>query len=117
MSPGVATWQEFKAQAIKIAEAPLGPGAPRFGTTTSNEHSFDISDGGAYALRKLGPRGYRQAAAATFAALAKKFGTTDPSHWRDKRLMYDVSAQGAGSAPPLPFFDRGTWEQIVEVGP
>jgi hypothetical protein len=31
--------------------------------------------------------------------------------------MYDVTAQGAGQAPPLPFFDRGTWEQIVELGP
>ena len=33
------------------------------------------------------------------------------------RRMYKVTAQGAGSAPPLPFFDRGTWEQIVELSP
>jgi hypothetical protein len=31
--------------------------------------------------------------------------------------MFDTSSQGAGSFPPLPFFDRGTWQQIVELGP
>jgi hypothetical protein len=31
--------------------------------------------------------------------------------------MYDVSAQGAAGAPELPFFDRGTWEQSVGLGP
>jgi hypothetical protein len=31
--------------------------------------------------------------------------------------MYDVAAQGAGSPPALPFFDRGTYEQIIELSP
>lgn len=35
--------------------------------------------------------------------------------WRTPRAMYDVSAQGAGSPPELPFYDRGTYEQIVEL--
>ena len=30
--------------------------------------------------------------------------------------MYEVGAQGAGSSPDLPFFDRGTWEQSVALG-
>jgi hypothetical protein len=80
-------------------------------------HVFDITDPQAYALRTLGPEGYRRAASAAAEALAQRFGSTDPAAWRDKRAMYDVTAQGAGQAPPLPFFDRGTWEQIVELGP
>ena len=31
--------------------------------------------------------------------------------------MYDVTAQGAAATPELPFFDRGTWEQSVGLGP
>jgi len=31
--------------------------------------------------------------------------------------MYEMTAQGAAAIPELPFFDRGTWEQFVEVGP
>ncbi len=60
---------------------------------------------------------FRAAAASVHATLAEKFGTADVGRWREKRKLYDVAAQGAGSAPELPFFDRGTWEQFVEVGP
>ena len=31
--------------------------------------------------------------------------------------MYEVAAQGAASVDDLPFFDRGTWEQSVMLGP
>jgi hypothetical protein len=31
--------------------------------------------------------------------------------------MYEPEAQGAGSFDPFPFYDRGTWQQIVELGP
>jgi hypothetical protein len=31
--------------------------------------------------------------------------------------MYEVSAQGAAAIPELPFYDRGTWEQSVALGP
>ena len=31
--------------------------------------------------------------------------------------MYSESALGAESPPPMPFFDRGTFEQVVELGP
>jgi hypothetical protein len=29
--------------------------------------------------------------------------------------MYSWTLQGVGNPPPLPFFDRGTWEQLVEL--
>jgi len=71
-----------------------------------------------YALRTLAPnKGFREAADTAFTALEKKFGTKDPAGWRDKREMYKYMIQGAGDPPPLPFYDRGTWEQIIEVGP
>ena len=78
---------------------------------------FDITNGEAFALRTLSPSGYRRAAAATFTALAKRFGTEDIGTWREPRRMYELDVQGAGSAPDLPFFDRGTWEQSVALGP
>ena len=36
--------------------------------------------------------------------------------WRKPRRMYEPEAQGAGS-DPFPFYDSGTWQQIVELGP
>jgi len=117
IDPGVATWLEFKRQAAAIALGRLGDGAKRFDGSPSRSHEYDISPGAAYALRSLKTAEYRTAAAAAHAKLAERFGTTDATAWRDPRKMYDVGAQGAASAPELPFFDRGTWEQVVEVGP
>ena len=119
VSAGVATWETFKDEAERIALAKLGglEEAEGLAGETSTSHEFDISNGEAYALRTLTPREYRSAAIATLTALEERFKSSSPDDWRTRRLMYDVSAQGAGSAPPLPFFDRGTWEQLVEVGP
>ncbi len=117
VEPGVAAWQAFKAAAAEQAGARFGTAWQGFGMKPGTSHVFDITDPQAYALRTLDPEGYRRAARTAFEALAQRFGSTDPGAWRDKRATYDVSAQGAGQAPPLPFFDRGTWEQIVELGP
>ena len=68
-------------------------------------------------LRTLSARGYRRAAAAAYNALVKRFNSGDPAAWREPRLMYEPEAQGAGSFDPFPFYDRGTWQQIVELGP
>jgi penicillin amidase len=116
VDPGVAIWEQVKDDAETVALAPVGGKAaePLAGGTGSS-HVFDISNGEAYALRTLSVGRLRRAAEATFAALAKRFGTDDVARWREPRRMYDVSAQGAGSAPPLPFFDRGTWEQFIEL--
>ena len=49
--------------------------------------------------------------------LARRFGSATPSAWREPRRMYDVEIQGAADKPQLPFFDRGTWQQSVGLGP
>ncbi|MCK9250704.1 MAG: penicillin acylase family protein [Solirubrobacteraceae bacterium] len=117
VDPGVATWEAFKAEAARIATAPLGPGADEFRDDASDVHQFDVTLREAYALRTLRTPGYRQAAAATFDVMAKRFGTDDPTAWREPRRMVDVEVQGAMQPDPLPFFDRGTWEHIVELEP
>jgi penicillin amidase len=117
VDPGVAAWQTFKDQLQAIALAPLGPAGQLIGGGEPNdEHTFDVDLGQAYALRTLKPPAWRRAAAATFAALAKRFGTSDPTHWRDKRALFPQSSLGAEQPPDMPFFDRGTFEQVVELG-
>ena len=126
VEPGVAIWEEFKDQMEARALRRLGVRTPidKLGDasrellgTPGHSHEYDITDGEAYALQHTTGRGIRAAARATFAVLADRFKTPDVAKWRDKRKIYDVASQGAGSAPELPFFDRGTWEQFVEVGP
>jgi penicillin G amidase len=122
VSPGVAVWEEFKDQAERIALWSLAKRAPGPGTLAlagnpGTSHAFDISNGEAYALRTLRLRALRLAAERTHEKLAGRFGSPNPDNWREPRKMYDVSAQGAASTPELPFFDRGTWEQSVGLGP
>jgi hypothetical protein len=31
--------------------------------------------------------------------------------------MYDFQGLAAAQPPPLPFFDRGSYEQFIETGP
>jgi penicillin amidase len=117
VAPGVAAWQELKDQLQKLALAPLGAAGELIGGGEPNsEHVFDVNIGQAYALRTLGPAAWRRAAVATFAALTKQFNSSDPSKWRGPRAMFPQSALGAESPPPMPFFDRGTFEQVVELG-
>jgi acyl-homoserine lactone acylase PvdQ len=117
VDPGVATWVEFKKQAEAIALGRYGNGRKNLSGSNSTSHVFDIQNGPSYALQHLRPRSLAKAADRTGAALTARFGTGDTGRWREPRRMYDVSAQGAAAAPELPFFDRGTWEQSVAVGP
>ena len=120
VDPGVAIWEVFKDRARKFAVRKLGvplEATEHVSGKTGLSHEFDITNGEAYALRTLSPAGYRVAAADTYVILSKRFGTEDISRWREPRRMYKVTAQGAGKAPELPFFDRGTWEQLIEVAP
>ena len=120
VDPGVAIWETFKDEAEKIALSKLTPeagAASDLAGSTSTSHEFDITNGEAFALRTLGTAELRRAADATFAALAARFETEDVARWREERKMYDMTAQGAASPPELPFFDRGTYEQLVELGP
>ena len=84
---------------------------------TGSSHEFDITNGEAVALRMLSARHYGRAADAAAAALAERFGSPDPASWREPRRIYEVVAMGAGSVDDIPFFDRGTWEQSVLLGP
>ena len=117
IDPGASAWQAFKRAIADVGTAPLGAGAKRFEDKPGTSHVFDITDKQAYGLRTLKPAGYQEAATVAFAALQKQFNSTDPAKWRAPRTMYKVAAQGAGQAPPLPFFDRGTFEQLIELGP
>jgi acyl-homoserine lactone acylase PvdQ len=118
VNPGVAAWQTLKNQLQGIALAPLGAAGSLIGGGEPNdEHVFDVDLGQAYALRTLGPRAWRKAAAVTFQILYHRFGSTSPNAWREPRAMFSQSAMGAEQPPPMPFFDRGTFEQLVELGP
>lgn len=117
VDPGVATWEAFKEEAAKEATAPLGKGADLFEMKPGNSHAFDITDREAYGLRTLSPGGYRRVAGVVAGQMAQRFGSPDPARWRAPRAMYDTVIQGAEQPPPLPFFDRGTWEQVVELSP
>ena len=117
VDPGVAAWQELKDQLQRLALAPLGRAGQLIGGGEPNdEHVFDVNIGQAYALRTLRPAGWRRAAAATYAALVKRSGSSDPSKWRAPRAMFPQTELGAEQPPPMPFFDRGTFEQVVELG-
>jgi hypothetical protein len=118
VAQGVDAWQTFKDQLQKLALAPLGPAGQLIGGgEPNNEHVFDVNIGQAYALRTLWPGDWRRAAAATFDVLAARYHSADPSSWRAHRAMVSQTALGAEKPPPLPYFDRGTFEQVVELGP
>lgn len=114
---GVAIWEEFKTQMELIVLRRLGSGAKPLLGGTSASHEYDMTPGEALALRELRPRAYASAAISTGKVLSEKFGSADPSAWRPPRLMYEITAQGAGSPPePFPFFDRGTFTESLALG-
>ena len=118
VDPGVGAWQTFKDKLQALALAPLGAAGRLIdGGEPNDEHVFDVNIGQAYALRSVGPRGWRRAAAAAFTSLVQQFHSTSPATWREPRAMFKQSAFGAEQPPPMPFFDRGTFEQVVELGP
>ena len=122
VDPGVAAWEEFKTQAALIAihglkPGPLGPGTKDLSGTPGKSHEFDITLGEAYAFRTLKSAGLRLAAERAAAALAKRFKSASPAAWREPRRMYEMGAQGAASPPDLKFFDRGTFQHSIGLGP
>ena len=109
-------WLELRDQMQQLAISSLGKAGQIIGAEQpNNEHDFDVSLGQAYALRTLAPKQIRQAAALAFGALAAKFKTDDPRQWRAPRDMFQQTSLGAEQPPPMPFFDRGTFEQFVEL--
>jgi penicillin amidase len=128
VAPGVATWDAFRAELAKVVSARIGRAAPFAadeavlaplygGYHRGNAyHFFDARHLESTGLRTLGTGGYRAAAKSAAAVLAKRFGSDDPAKWREPRRMYKVGAVGATSPDPIPFFDRGTYEQFIELG-
>lgn len=119
VDPGVAAWREFANAALKIGFGKFWDHKELrlFETSPGSSHRQELSNVQVYSLRSIGAKGWRQAAKLAFPALATRFGSEDPAKWRDKRLMYSPGAQGAASFGPIPFMDRGTWQQVVELGP
>ena len=119
VDPGVAAWDAFRTAAVdEGVRKPYGSIAVSLmGATPGTSHQFDLSYAQAFALEHLGAAGYRAAAARAAAALTTQFNSATPSAWREPRRIYDVSVQGVADKPVLPFFDRGTWQQEVELGP
>jgi penicillin G amidase len=114
VDPGLAAWNALKDALVKRelpAAARSWLGAP------GSSHQEDAGGAAGTALLEAGPGDLRAAATTAATALAKRFGNVDPASWRDPRPMYDVSITGIADKPQLKFFDRGTWQQAVELGP
>jgi penicillin amidase len=110
VDPGVAAFEALKAAAVRRE---LPPAAARWLGERGGSHLFDVGAAEAAALRSLDAAGFRAAAATAALAL----GSPDPAAWRRPRLLYDVEVQGVAPKPRLEFYDRGTWQQAVELGP
>jgi acyl-homoserine lactone acylase PvdQ len=114
VDPGVAAFEALKAAAVarEIPRAARGWLGKRGGS-----HPFDVGAAEAIALGGLDAAGLRAAAGVAAGRLAARFGSADAAAWRTPRLLYDVVVQGVAPKPRLEFFDRGTWQQAVALGP
>lgn len=118
VDPGVATWETFTAAAQRAEFGRYhGVGVRSVLDTQGSSHQFESTLGQVYALRHLSKAALRAAAAKAFSTLAARFKSKNPAKWREPRRMYDPSSQGAASMDPIPFLDRGTFEQVVALGP
>ena len=107
VDPGVAAWEALKDEAVDLLPGAVEDWLGGLGRS----HAFDFSGADAVAFRDLTPAGLRRAAANAATALG------DPGTWRQPRRMYDVTVLGVAPKPALKFYDRGTWQQAVELGP
>ncbi len=116
VEPGVATWRAFKAACQRVAlGAPTAARRALVGTPGS-EGFVESSLGETYALRTLGAAALRSAATGAAAELTVRFGSADPARWREPRSTVSATAQGLASPPAIPLLNRGSFEQIVELG-
>jgi acyl-homoserine lactone acylase PvdQ len=107
VDPGVAAWEALKDEAVDLLPGAVDDWLGGVGRS----HAFDFSGADAIAFRDLTAAGLRRAAGNAATALG------DPSTWRQPRRMYDVTVLGVAPKPALKFYDRGTWQQAVELGP
>jgi hypothetical protein len=115
--PGVATWRAFKA-AAQLTELG-GPSSAQRGLVgePGGEGFVESTVGETYALRRLLDVELLEVAHDTGEALARRFGTKDPSRWREPRTTIQASPLGLAKAPEIGLINRGSWEQLVELGP
>ena len=126
MPPGMAAWDAFCAAARKVAVARYPEEVGKLGHSAGGSHLQECATLEAYGLRTLGRSGYRKAAVEAMKVLSApkkqgerlQFGSKKPEDWKLGRPEYPVGAEGAGSFPePFPFFDRGSWTEVTELGP
>jgi hypothetical protein len=100
---------------------PHGPASPRGARgligTPGGEGFVEATLGETYALRTLSDRGLLDAAAVAAEALQERFRTSDPAGWREPRTTIEASPLGLAQAPEIGLINRGSWEQLVELGP
>jgi penicillin amidase len=108
VDPGVAAWEALKDEVVKLQ---LRPAAARWLGGPGRSHAFDFGGADGAAWLSVTNLTLQEAARNAAAALG------DPSTWRKPRRMYDVSVLGLAPKPTLRFYDRGTWQQAVELGP
>ena len=109
VDPGLAAWETLKDE---VATLNLSRAAIAWLGGPADFHAFDFGGADGAAFLELTSLGLREAA----ANAAFKLGG-DPSTWRRPRRMYDVTVLGLAPKPALRFYDRGTWQQAVELGP
>jgi penicillin amidase len=114
VDPGVAAFEALK-DAVKARELPRA--AVAWLGRRGGSHPFDFGGAEAAAFRSVSERGLVAAADAAAGALAQRFGSADPAAWREPRRLYDVEVQGVAPKPRLEAYDRGTWQQVAELGP
>jgi hypothetical protein len=113
VDPGVAAWEALK----DAADGRLPRAARTWLGGPGRSHVFDFGGADGAAFDRLSASGLRRAAATAADALSDRFGSPDPATWREPRRMYDVEVTGLAEKPALKFYDRGTWQQYVALGP
>ena len=118
VDPGVAIWEELKSQAKDLALRPLGgaaatrsparPGTRTRSTSRTGRRTRCVASDLVPCAR---PRRARRPPS------RRRFATADIARWREPRRKYDVAVQGAAAEPILPFFDRGTFQESIALGP
>jgi penicillin amidase len=114
VDPGVAALEALKDAAERLA---LPAAAISWLGQRGPSHPYEVGAAESAALRSLTTARLVEAADHAAAALQRRFGTLDQAAWRDPRKLYDVQVQGAARKPTLEFFDRGTSQQAVALGP
>ena len=109
VDPGVAAWEALKDAAV----ASLPKASREWLGGPGRSHAFDFGGADGAAFMEMTHSDLARVA----NRAAKALGSSDPAAWRQPRRMYDVSVLGLAEKPALKFYDRGTWQQAVELGP